>query len=102
MTRIAGSHAHSRPAGWPGHAPGAGQHGRSVDPDHHQPENQALAMDLFKYLADDEFMDEYMNAAIYGPAMQSQVDFPIFSESQVHIGLQDGASMAPCRFPGCG
>jgi multiple sugar transport system substrate-binding protein len=52
---------------------------------------QELARDLFAYLAEDEFMQEYMAAAIYGPAMQSQIDFPVFSESPVHIGLLDVA-----------
>ena len=52
---------------------------------------QELARDLFAYLADDAFMQEYLAAAIFGPAMQSQVDFPVFTESPVHVGLLDGA-----------
>ncbi len=52
-------------------------------------EHKELAKDLFSYLSDDAFMAEYMNAAIYGPALQSQVNFPVFSESPVHIGLLD-------------
>jgi multiple sugar transport system substrate-binding protein len=64
------------------------------------PEEQELAKDLFKFLAEDEFMQEYMAAAIYGPAMQSQVEFPVFSESPVHVGLLDGAlSGTPAGFP---
>jgi multiple sugar transport system substrate-binding protein len=64
------------------------------------PEEQELAKDLFSYLADDEFMAAYMNAAIYGPAMQSQVEFPVFTESPVHIGLLDGAlNGTPAGFP---
>ena len=55
------------------------------------PEKQELAKDLFAFLAEDEFMSEYMSAAIYGPAMQSQVDFPVFTESPVHVGLIDAA-----------
>jgi multiple sugar transport system substrate-binding protein len=55
------------------------------------PEKQELAMDLFAFLAEDDFMAEYMSAAIYGPAMQSQVDFPVFTESPVHVGLLDAA-----------
>ena len=40
-------------------------------------QNQELAMDLLKYLADDEFMKEYYFNAIYGPVLNSQTDFPI-------------------------
>ncbi|MCB0126750.1 MAG: extracellular solute-binding protein [Caldilineaceae bacterium] len=47
------------------------------------------AKDLFRYLAEDEFMQEYYFNAIYGPVMQSQVDFPIFTEGPVHVGLLD-------------
>jgi hypothetical protein len=54
-------------------------------------EKQELAMDLFLFLAEDVFMEAYMNNAIYGPAMQSQVDFAVFSESPVHAGLADAA-----------
>jgi multiple sugar transport system substrate-binding protein len=64
------------------------------------PEKQERAKDLFAYLAEDEFMAEYMSAAIYGPAMQSQVDFPVFTESPVHVGLLDAAlSGTPGTFP---
>jgi multiple sugar transport system substrate-binding protein len=52
---------------------------------------QELARDLFAYLSEDEFMQAYMAAAIYGPAMQSQIEFPVFTESPVHIGLLDVA-----------
>jgi multiple sugar transport system substrate-binding protein len=55
------------------------------------PEKQELAKDLFAFLAEDEFMAQYMSAAIYGAAMQSQVDFPVFTESPVHVGLLDAA-----------
>lgn len=48
-----------------------------------------LAKDLFKFLADPEFMNEYYFNAIYGPAAQAYVDAPIFSESEVHKGLLD-------------
>jgi multiple sugar transport system substrate-binding protein len=51
--------------------------------------NKELAADLFKYLADDEFMEEYYFNAIYGPVAQSYMDAPIFSEGPVHIGLLD-------------
>jgi multiple sugar transport system substrate-binding protein len=47
------------------------------------------AQDLFKYLAEDEFMQEYYFNAIYGPVAKSQVDFPIFKEGPVHVGLLD-------------
>ena len=63
-------------------------------------EKQELAADLFMYLAEDEFMAEYMSAAIYGPAMQSQVDFDVFTESPVHVGLLDAAlNGTPGTFP---
>ena len=54
-------------------------------------EKKELAKDLFVFLAEDEFMSAYMNAAIYGPALQGQTDFPVFTESPVHIGLLDTA-----------
>ena len=63
---------------------------RSI-PSSTNPEKQELARDLFAFLAEDDFMSDYMSAAIYGPAMGSQVDFPVFSESPVHVGLQDAA-----------
>lgn len=50
-----------------------------------------LAEDLFRFLADDDFMAAYMNAAIYGPALQSQVGFAVFKDSPVHMGLLDVA-----------
>jgi multiple sugar transport system substrate-binding protein len=55
------------------------------------PEKQELAMDLFAYLSEDEFMEEYMNNAIYGPALMSQTEFEIFAEGPVHVGLADAA-----------
>lgn len=48
-----------------------------------------LAQDLFRYLAEPEFMNEYYYNAIYGPAAQAYKDAPIFSESAVHEGLRD-------------
>lgn len=50
-----------------------------------------LAEDLFRFLAEDDFMAAYMNAAIYGPALQSQVGFSVFKDSPVHMGLLDVA-----------
>jgi multiple sugar transport system substrate-binding protein len=59
-----------------------------------------LAKDLIAYLADDEFMAEYFSAAIFGPALQSHVDSPIFTESPVHAGLLDLAlNGTPGAFP---
>jgi multiple sugar transport system substrate-binding protein len=52
-------------------------------------EKQELAADLIAYLADDDFTAEYYSTAIYGPALQSHVDAPIFGESAVHAGLLD-------------
>ena len=54
-------------------------------------DKKELAKDLFTFLAEDDFMAAYMNAAIYGPALQSQVSFPVFTESPVHIGLLEVA-----------
>ncbi len=48
-----------------------------------------LAMDLFKYLADDDFMAEYYYNAIYGPVAESYKSAPIFTEGPVHVGLLD-------------
>ncbi len=63
-------------------------------------EKKELAKDLFKFLTEDEFMSAYMNAAIYGPALQGQVNFPVFTESPVHIGLLDVAlNGTPGSFP---
>lgn len=51
-----------------------------------------LAMDLFKYLAEEEFMEEYYAHAIYGPSANAYLDAPIFAESEVHKGLLDLAT----------
>ena len=48
-----------------------------------------LAHDLFRYLAEPEFMNEYYFWAIYGPAAEGYRDAPIFGESAVHEGLLD-------------
>lgn len=58
------------------------------------------ARNLIEYLADDEFMSAYYNEAIYGPVLESQVDFPVFTESPVHAGLLDLAlNGTPAAFP---
>lgn len=51
--------------------------------------HKELAADLLKYLADDQFMADYYNAAIYGPALNNHIESPIFTESPVHAGLLD-------------
>jgi ABC-type glycerol-3-phosphate transport system substrate-binding protein len=51
--------------------------------------HKELAMDLFKYLAEDEFMAEYYYNAIYGPVAESYKSAPIFTEGPVHVGLLD-------------
>ena len=51
--------------------------------------NKELAADLLNYLADDQFMADYYNAAIYGPALNNHIESPIFTESPVHAGLLD-------------
>jgi multiple sugar transport system substrate-binding protein len=58
------------------------------------------AQDLLTYLADDAFMTEYYAKAIYGPVLEGQKGFPIFSESPVHQGLLDLAiNGTPPGFP---
>jgi multiple sugar transport system substrate-binding protein len=47
------------------------------------------AAELFKYLASEEFMEEYYANAIYGPAAEAYRDAPIFTDSPVHAGLLD-------------
>lgn len=51
--------------------------------------HKELAMELFEYLAEDEFMEEYYYNAIYGPVAESYKDAPIFTEGPVHVGLLD-------------
>ncbi len=63
-------------------------------------EKQDLAADLIAYLADDEFIAEYYSSAIYGPALVSHQEAPIFAESAVHAGLLDLAlNGTPGAFP---
>jgi multiple sugar transport system substrate-binding protein len=63
-------------------------------------DKKELAKDLFKYLADPEFMAEYYANAIYGPVLQNQVDFPVFKDSVIHVGLLDVAQNGtPPGFP---
>ncbi len=58
------------------------------------------AKDLMMYLADDQFMSDYYAQAIYGPVLQSQNDFKIFTDSPVHAGLKDLALHGtPSGFP---
>lgn len=54
--------------------------------------HKEMAQDLFKYLAEEEFMEEYYANAIYGPAANAYLDAPIFSESEVHKGLLELAT----------
>ncbi len=51
--------------------------------------HKELAADLFRYLAEDEFMHEYYYNAIYGPVGESYKSAPIFTDGPVHIGLLD-------------
>jgi multiple sugar transport system substrate-binding protein len=63
-------------------------------------QKKELAKDLLQYLADDAFMKEYYANAIYGPVLKSQVDFPVFKESPIHVGLLDMAQNGtPPAFP---
>lgn len=48
-----------------------------------------LAYDLFRFLAEPGFMNEYYFHAVYGPAAVAYQDASIFSESAVHKGLTD-------------
>ncbi len=50
--------------------------------------NADAAKALIEHLANPEFMAEYYAVAIYGPVLQAQRAFPIYSgESEVHTGL---------------
>jgi multiple sugar transport system substrate-binding protein len=63
-------------------------------------ENKDLAKDLLAYLADDAYIEEYYNNAIYGPALQGHTDFAVFTDSPVHAGLLDLAlNGTPGSFP---
>ncbi|MCQ9162459.1 ABC transporter substrate-binding protein [Arthrobacter sp. STN4] len=46
-----------------------------------------LAQDLFKALADDTYMAGFMENATYGPVLNSQLKYPVFTDSPVHAGL---------------
>jgi len=46
-----------------------------------------LAQDLFKTLADDTYMAGFMENATYGPVLNSQLKYPVFTDSPVHAGL---------------
>jgi multiple sugar transport system substrate-binding protein len=62
--------------------------------------NKDLAKDLFKYLSDDKFMEDYYNNAIYGPVLNGHKDFKIFKEGAVHVGLLDLAlNGTPPNYP---
>jgi multiple sugar transport system substrate-binding protein len=50
-----------------------------------------LAQDLFKTLADDTYMAGFMENATYGPVLNSQLDYPVFTDSPVHAGLLEQA-----------
>lgn len=52
-------------------------------------ENKDLAKDLLAYLADDAYIEEYYNNAIYGPALEDHTGFAVFTDSPVHAGLLD-------------
>jgi multiple sugar transport system substrate-binding protein len=63
-------------------------------------ENKDLAKDLLAYLADDTFVEEYYNNAIYGPALEGHTGFAVFTDSPVHAGLLDLAQNGtPGSFP---
>jgi multiple sugar transport system substrate-binding protein len=51
--------------------------------------NKDLAKDLLTYLADDTFMEQYYTNAIYGPVLNSQKSFKVFTSDPVHQGLLD-------------
>lgn len=50
-----------------------------------------LAQDLFKTLADDTYMAGFMENATYGPVLNSQLEYPVFTDSPVHAGLLEQA-----------
>lgn len=51
------------------------------------PAGQVLAKDLFASLADDTYMADYMANATYGPVLNSQLKYPVYTQSPVHAGL---------------
>lgn len=52
---------------------------------------KVLAADLFKSLADDTYMAKFMENATYGPVLNSQLKYPVFTDSPVHSGLLEQA-----------
>lgn len=52
---------------------------------------KVLAEDLFKALADDSYMAGFMENATYGPVLNSQLEYPVFTDSPVHAGLLEQA-----------
>lgn len=52
---------------------------------------KVLAQDLFKALADDTYMAGFMENATYGPVLNSQLKYPVFTDSPVHAGLLEQA-----------
>lgn len=50
-----------------------------------------LAQDLFETLADDTYMAGFMENATYGPVLNSQLEYPVFTDSPVHAGLLEQA-----------
>ncbi len=62
--------------------------------------NKDLAKQLIANLAEDDFIEEYYNNAIYAPALQGHTGFAVFTESAVHAGLLDLAlNGTPAGFP---
>jgi multiple sugar transport system substrate-binding protein len=53
-------------------------------------QNQPAALALLEHLSQPEFMQEYYEAAIYGPVMKGQAAFPAFDGTDpIHSGLLD-------------
>jgi multiple sugar transport system substrate-binding protein len=53
-------------------------------------ENPEAAEALIEHLSQPEFTERYFAAAIYGPVLQAQATFPVFTgASEIHAGLVD-------------
>ena len=51
------------------------------------PETKVLAEDLFKALAEDNYNSQYMAKATYGPVLNSQAKYPIFTKTPAYAAL---------------
>jgi multiple sugar transport system substrate-binding protein len=55
-------------------------------------QNQVLANDLISYLAEDDYMTEFLNGSVYGPVLNSHTTANVFTSNPVHKILLDLAA----------